>query len=220
MLHNLKIFVLIPALIIIIVLISWNYGRDYLDKSYRSTVPALYLDKVLAYATKEARPVIKLFHPIIGMIVPKDYDKLITEITAEQLSAVIASRKTRGEDKPLLLYIYSLDCAHCNINFDDINEIAESFDKEKLLVMAVATGATRERLSEYLNTIVSDICFKPLMLKRGEERQLGATNSFLDSGYEKPPYLGLINPSGRFIRMPVGLGRRKAILAKLYSHVK
>ncbi len=207
------------CLLVGIVLTGWSYGKSHFGKEFQQSGFAAIMDKAVKIGLHTSAPVLNPFRKplqsVLGHFFKEDYTASIrAPITAGQLESILQlSRQSSGE-RMILLYLYSLDCNSCNLNYADVNALAAAYPKDKVLVLAIAVGVTPLQLSDYMNTHGGIPAFKPLIMNAGEEPRLATIAWLRDIEFSKIPYLGVIDKSGRINTLPYGLERGAAIRAK------
>ena len=206
-------FFLIKKLLLlsIIIICAWIPGRDLLEEKYVDSQVGRLLDEA-AYIAQE-----KINYGL-NFIFPANNITKIVELSAEQIGALV--RVGTKYDSAMLLYVYSLDCVTCKINFDDINRYGKSYDKKDLLVIAVGVANNKVEFADYLDNKRSNFSFSPIMLKPGQKAKLRAVLRRLGTNYSKAPYIGIKAKGSNFINVSAGGGKSKRIKSLIDRAVK
>lgn len=143
----------------------------------------------------------------------------IASITAKEVGKTVQRAGTGG--KALLIYVYSLDCFTCDINLDDVNDIARTYDKKKLAVLAVAVGDDRAPVGRRLLRLKGGPAFRPFIMEKGEALILLTEMRLAGgAGYKEPPFLGIVSASGDFHEIAAGPGKGASLRQQLRYDMK
>ncbi len=207
MLYYIKILLVLCVL----TLVTWFFVADYLPDSLRKTPPGRQLDRVTASVSKDVKKFIRSLEP-------GDYYDKIHTITASQLIKLI--KGGIEQNHVMLIYIYSFDAQIDFVNFEDIVDLSNQYDKKKVKFITVALEKDKQLLSERLNKYGNTIDFPLLQLPPEENKRLLNTLNNVTGGYGGAPYMVIVNKSGIPTLIRTGLSRKSKIDRAIENAIK